>query len=276
MQHPDVFMSPFKEPRYFCHDLTFYFRFNHLADYLGLFGAAEGYKRIGEASTWYLASEQAPRRIRSVCGDDVHIIVMLRNPVDMVHSWHSQLVWMGNEPIVDIQEAYHAQEDRRQGRRLPERVNPWEGLFYRDIARYADRLERYFDVFGRENVHVIVFDDLVEDNERTWRRVCTFLDLDPEHEPRYQRSNPNTEVRSPWLRELVRDLPGPVDAVTSALPTSARLKLRGLVNRANTQVAERDPLPEPLRREIAQDYEDDIEATSKLLDRDLTHWLPGA
>lgn len=274
--HPEVYMSPFKEPRYFCHDLTFYFRYNHIADYLGLFGAAEGYERVGEASTWYLHSERAPEAIRELCGEDVRIIAMVRNPVDMVHSWHSQLVWMGNEPIEDLEEAWRAQGDRREGRRLPERVNPWEGLFYSEIARYTGSIERYLDAFGAERVHVIVFDDLVESNPRTYKEVCRFLGIDESFDPGFERSNPNTRVRSGRLRELAREPPAPVKAVTEALPMQLRLRLRRMVNRLNTEVAERDPMPDPLRREIADAYADDVHALSELLDRDLTHWIQEA
>lgn len=278
LQHPDVFMSPFKEPRYFCSDLTFHFRYNHVADYLGLFGAAEGYDTIGEASTWYLASERAAEEIErftAETGDEPHLIAMLRNPVEMVYSWHSQLVWMGNEPIEDFQEAYEAQGERREGRRLPKRVNPYEGLFYSEIADYPDQLQRFIDVFGRERLHVVVFDDLVEDNPRTWRRLCEFLDLDPV-DITYKRSNPNEEVRSHWFREITRDLPSPAKAVTERLPMGVRLKLRQAVQSVNTVEAERDPLGDEMRARLVEDYADSVRELGEMLDRDLDHWLEGA
>jgi hypothetical protein len=274
-QHPGVFMSPFKEPRYFCHDLTFYYRFNHEADYLGLFGAAEGYETVGEASTWYLRSERAAGEIADFAartGEDPRLIAILRNPVEMAYSWHSELVWMGNEPHEDFRNAYEAQDRRREGYELPDRVNPYEGLFYSEIADYPPQLQRYLDTFGEDALHVIVFDDLVEDNERTWHELCDFLDLDPV-DVTYQRSNPNEEVRSHWFRELTRDLPSPAQAVTSRLPTGLRLRLREAVQSINTVEAERDPLPEDLRARLVEDYADTVHELGEMLDRDLSHWL---
>lgn len=276
IQHPDVFMSPFKEPRYFCHDLTFRFRYNHIADYLGLFGAAEGYDRIGEASTWYLRSERAPTEIDRFCREaevEPYLVAMVRDPVEMVHSLHSQLVLMGNEPIEDFAEAYRAEDRRRQGQHLPEDVNPYEGLFYSEVARYGAFLERWFHTFDPDDIHVIVFDDLVDDNPATWKDLCTYLDLEPV-DITYRRSNPNTEVRSHWLRDVTRDLPSPAKVVTERLPMTVRLKLRDLVGRLNTVETQRDPLSDEMREIVAEDYADDVAHLESLLDRELDWTRP--
>ncbi len=279
-EHPDVYMSPFKEPRFFCDDLAFHFRYDDLGDYLGLFAPAEQreVERIGESSVWYLYSKTAPGNIQDLCGPDIKLIIMLRNPVDMVYSWHSQLVWMGNEPIHDFQEAWDAIPDRRQGKRLPDRLNPLQGLFYDEIAAYHDQVERYFETFGREQVHVIIFDDLVADQEKTFQEVCRFLGIDETYRPDFERRNPNTKVRSHWFRDITRDLPSPVQAITEHLPMNLRLKLRELVKSANTKVEGREPLSDEMRQVLAATYRDDVKRLSDLLDRDLTHWtdLPDA
>ena len=49
--------------------------------------------------------------------------------------------------------------DWREGRRLPPVPLRPENLFYRDMVRFADQLERYLTRFGRDRVHVIVHDD---------------------------------------------------------------------------------------------------------------------
>ena len=85
---------------------------------------------------------------------------MLRNPVDVMYAQHNQLIFNVIEDIPDFAEALAAEPERRAGRRLPPGPINVENLFYRHSVRFAEQLERYFDVFGRERVHVMLFDDL--------------------------------------------------------------------------------------------------------------------
>ncbi len=275
--HPEVYMSPFKEPRYFCHDLDFHWRYDDLGDYLGLFGAAEtmdGIKRRGESSVWYLYSEVAARNIADLCGvEGTRIIAMVRNPVDMVYSWHSQLVWMGNEQITDFQEAWNAQEDRKAGKRLPQKVNPRQGLYYRKLPLYTEQIQRMHDVFGEERVLTLVFDDLVKDNPGTYEQVCAFLGVDDTYRPDFEHRNPNTTVRSSWFRTVTQDLPSPIQAVTSRLPMGLRLRLREIVKNLNTRVEDREPMDPAFREHLKEEFRPEVARLSKLLDRDLMDWV---
>jgi hypothetical protein len=88
--HPDVFMSPVKEPFYFSPDVSTGARQRYLyapdhAAYLELFASAAAEARIGEASTTYMVSHEAPELIGAFAPDAL-LIAMVRNPVDMVHS----------------------------------------------------------------------------------------------------------------------------------------------------------------------------------------------
>ena len=78
--HPQIFMARFKEPCYFARDLAlepsgYYLRYGVDRErYLALFADAGGAKRVGEASTRYLYSQDAPRLI---IDDDSHPPAML-------------------------------------------------------------------------------------------------------------------------------------------------------------------------------------------------------
>lgn len=89
-QHPNIFMSPIKDVNFFGSDLKFKFH-NHKRDqnyYLSLFSEARHEKRLGEAFVWYLYSKQAAKEIKELNPLSI-IIIMLRNPVDMLYSLHS-------------------------------------------------------------------------------------------------------------------------------------------------------------------------------------------
>ncbi|MEL6723266.1 MAG: hypothetical protein AAFP10_08655, partial [Pseudomonadota bacterium] len=49
-----------------------------------------------------------------------------------------------------------AQEDRKQGRRMPKGRHDIKFLMYFDWVKYATQVKRYFEAFGQENVHIIL------------------------------------------------------------------------------------------------------------------------
>ena len=53
----------------------------------------------------------------------------------------------------------------------------WWNYTYVSRGRYAEQLERWFAVFPREQVLVLLTDDLAADTPGTYRRVLEFLDV---------------------------------------------------------------------------------------------------
>src|SRR3712207_5296973 len=156
-RHPQVFMSALKEPSYFCSDLDrgtdidgrIFERDLHA--YLRHFAGARDDQWAGESSPFYLYSRVAAARIREA-SPEARIVIMLRDPAEMIHSLHARKYLVGSEAIPDFADALDAEADRRAGRRIP--ANAWNvtSLQYRAVGRYAEQVERYLDVFGRERV----------------------------------------------------------------------------------------------------------------------------
>src|SRR5258706_10449866 len=86
-QHPDIYMAP-KELHYFGADLKIKDKISESA-YLQYFKNAGNKKILGEASVWYLFSGTAAKEIKNF-SPDAKILIMLRNPVEVVYSLHSQ------------------------------------------------------------------------------------------------------------------------------------------------------------------------------------------
>jgi len=122
-QHPEIYMPQRKEPHFFGSDLDapYPYFIRDKEQYFSLFAEAKDEKRVGEASVWYLYSKRAAFEIKEFC-PTASIIIMLRNPVDMIYSLHSQRLFTGNEDIPDFEEALEAEEDRKRGLRIPSRT----------------------------------------------------------------------------------------------------------------------------------------------------------
>jgi hypothetical protein len=274
-QHPDVFMPYRKEPVYFGSDLTRRQPPMTEAQYLDLFRPGAGRKRLGEASVWYLYSDSAPAEIKAF-STDPRIIIMLRNPVDMMYSLHSQLLFSSNEDLADFGEALAAEEDRRHGRRMPPRARRPEGLQYRACGRYAAHVRRYLETFGPDAVHVIVYDDFSADPATSYRRTLEFLGVDPAFEADFSVVNRSKEARSRWLQQLTY---APWFMRTTAkLPKPVNHVIRRSLKRLNFKEQPRTTLDPQLRARLTQEMAPDVTELGELLGRDLSSWrrLPPA
>ncbi|MDJ0789204.1 MAG: sulfotransferase [Myxococcota bacterium] len=272
-QHPEIHMARVKEAHHFGSDLTIDRRtqYDDVERYLELFDGATHERRVGESSVFYLYSHEAAREIFEF-NPEARIIVMVRNPVDQMHSYHSERLFRCTEDIRDFEEALAAEPDRAEGRRLPENRGFVDGVLYRRLASYSAQIERYFRLFGRERVHVIVHDDMVADREVVWEGLCKFLDVDPTFRPDMKRVNTNKSVRSRKLRNLMRS--EPLRRLTRALvPAGLRFRLLRGLKAMNRREEARVPMDPALRSRLQSEFELEVRRLSQLLDRDLMHWV---
>lgn len=269
--HPDLFLPARKELRYFGRDLDIRDReaFSEAA-YLAHFAAAPPAARVGTAYVWYLFSTTAAAEIREF-SPDARIIAMVRNPVDMLPALHGEHLSNGNEDISDFTAALDAEPDRRAGRRIPRHAHLPQGLWYSQVPRYTEQLERYFEAFGRDRVHVIVFDDFAADPAAAYRDTLRFLGVAGEHAPdTFAVVNASHRTRSERLRHFLARPPRPLRLlIRHAVPARVRRAAYERAKRANSAVAPRPPVPDTTRRRLADAFRPEVHRLSTLLDRDL-------
>lgn len=270
-QHPQVFMPEHKEPMYFGSDLTQLHERLTDDDYLRLFAGSGQGQRVGEASTWYLYSTTAAREIHDF-SPNAQIIIMLRNPVDVMYSLHRELVFYSGETILDFEEALAAEEDRKQGRRIGPSRRP-EALYYRDTVRFADQVERYMAVFGRDRVKVILYDEFVADTATVYADLLRFLRVDDGFRPEFVRVNESKLPRNRSFQALVVRPPGPIARL---IPLLRRFRLahqlRAAVLAFNSRPQRRPAMSPELRRRLTVDVTPEVERLGQLIGRDLGSW----
>jgi hypothetical protein len=261
-RHPQIFVPRRKETGFFGMDVVNDHRMS-LDEYLAVFADAGRAVRVGEVSTTYLFSKRAASEIRKF-NPEARIIIPLRDPITVMHAVHGLAVWMGAEPIHDFSTALEAQERERTGLNPPVRR---ELPHYRDIVDFADHVGRYFDAFGRERVHVIVFDDWIAETPRVYRQMLEFLEVDPSFVPELGVVNPHRRVRSRHLHNLVIR-----PATRAVAPGRVRTRLLNLLIKLNTREAPREPLDPALLARLRVEFAPEIERLGKLIDRDLSAW----
>lgn len=271
-QHPEIFM-PKKELHFFGSDIRFNYRRHSEKEYLSYFKDAKDEKRVGEASVWYLYSKRAAYEIKEF-NPSAQIIIMLRNPVEVLYSLHSQFLYSGNEDIVDFKAALEAEEDRKRGLRIPKTVYWVNGLYYRETVRFSEQVRRYFDVFGRENVHVIIFDDFEADVAKVYKETLCFLGVSEDFQLAFRIINPNKRIRSKFLRDYLLINPPQIAQSFAKVVMPQRLR-QGLIKALkwyNTRYEPRPPIDTELRKCLQAEFAPEVERLSELSERDLTHW----
>jgi len=280
-KHPDIFMAR-KEMHHFGADLHFgsqIFRRKEEA-YIAEFEAWNGQLLAGEASVWYLYSKQAAAEIKAF-NPKARIIIMLREPAEMLYSLYYQFRLDGNEHLPAFGEALAAEEDRRAGRRTTRTTYFGQGLFYRQVASYAEQIRRYIELFGREQVHVVIYDDFAADTAVAYGKVLDFLGLEAKQSVNsFQVINPGQAAKSPFLRSLMSDplVRGTAVAMHAWLPRplfAVLQKIESQLMQLNFRPAKRPQLDAALRRRIEVEFAPEIERLSELLGRDLTYWSKG-
>jgi hypothetical protein len=272
--HPDVFVSRPKEPGFFCEDLPGLPRVASLDAYLRLFRGSSA-RATGEASALYLYSRVALKRLRRF-EPRARILVMLRNPLELAHAFHAEMLYSQNEDEPDFGRAWDLQAERRAGRRLPPHC--WEDalLQYAEIARLGAQLERLLALFPREQVHVILFDDFRRDTRRAYEETLAFLGVASDGRRDFPPVNEHKAVRRPWLARLTQRPPAHLSRAARLVkraPGLEQVSFLGPLRRANLRRASRPPLPEPLRARLAREFAGDVALLSRLLERDLGGWL---
>lgn len=282
--HPAIYMSAYKEPYYFGSDLQGT-RIRQIqgktGKYLALFHEAQDEKWVGESSNWYLYSKKAAEEIKAY-DPAARIIIMLRSPIEMSYSMYYQSRYTGNEVLETFEEALDAEADRRAGKQMPPMSHTPHGLFYTDICLYAGQVKRYFDVFGRDCVHVIIYDDFKKDTAGSYRQTLEFLEVDPTFTTDFKVINANKSTRTGLLQKallrigispmLLKDQITYFQATNRWVPERGRGTLLSSAVKTYTRYEKRPPLSEATRQRLQQLFLPDVEQLSELLGRDLTHW----
>ncbi|MCP4147312.1 MAG: sulfotransferase [bacterium] len=259
-QHPQVFLPIHKEPHYFSRDVNFYTNYVEKENvYFSLFEGAGDKKAVGEASVWYLTSERAAALIKKTI-PGAKIIIMLRNPVDQMHSLHHLWLNSGNEDEADLLKAIEMQEKRKNGLCLPENCYFPQGLLYTEIATYFEKIKRFTDEFGMKNVRFILFDEFVADLSREYKKILTFLEVDDGFSPEFDTVEAEKSIRGIVINQL-----------RTAHPEIKKIMRYGVRKRAQSK-KKCSPLPPEVRASLQKLFTGDLEKTGTLIGKALSHW----
>lgn len=267
-EHPDILFSgnkSEKELRFFNSDDPQEYprdsRTNYdkgLEWYQDQFPASAEGKIRGEFSVYYLSDRLAPARIKEYF-PDTKIIAVLRDPVGMIHSYH----WYCNFAInKDVPEDFKEAVEK--------------GL-YLDKGMYYKHLKEYYELFPKENIYVILLDDIKKDSKKVAHDLFKYLGVNPNFEPSVLTTPVNEAARhrSGLLKKISHSLLIFLNKVGLGF-ISKKLVGSSVLYSAYSRVnVATDPYPKmdgEMGEKLRKHFRSDVENLEKLIGRDLSAW----
>lgn len=290
-QHPDVYMSPIKEPNHFSTDIVpehfsdeykVYERSKNLdiekfvngdmkeeqwgayvlkrEHYLKLFRFAAGKKAIGEISNSYLYSSVAAANIHREF-PDMKIVMILRQPAERAYSHYLANLRDGRTTLPFREEVEHDDAKSRHG---------WSiSHLYFELGLYAEQVKRFTSLFPKEHLRIFLFDDLKNDNKKLVRELFTFLDLRTDVPVNYdEKFNEARIPKNPGLIKFITQA-GIKRKIYRALPEAWKKQVKDAFFKEG-KVPKLSPAD---RQWMSARYHDDIRQLENIIQRDLSHWL---
>lgn len=267
-QHPDLYVSMI-DVNYFSDDVEgSKERVKTLKQYLSYFKEGKDKKIVLDQATRYLVSRVAANKIKEF-NPSSKIIVNIRNPADLMFSWHNALRRFGFETEPNFYKAIEKEEQRKK-KTKPGYI---KNYFYREIVDFYPQIKRYMDLFGKENVKVILLDELRDKPEETYYDLLKFLGL-KKFKPDFSRKNetktePKSQTHVRIMNTFLR-LPSPVRSfIKFFIPIKVVSKFKSSGVKESKVKEKIDP---KIKKEINSSFKDNLQKLEKLIDKDLSDW----
>jgi len=270
-EHPDIFFSNPKEPFYFCTDPSNKFRYLFTEkEYLEkCFKGAIGYKRVGEGTALYLYSKNAVKNILKF-DSKVKFIVMLRNPIELFHSFYFEVLRGSEENVKNPKEAWNLQKKRIEGEAIPPMCRDPKRLQYGEICKLGKQIQRLFKIVpNKENIKIIRFERFKNNTKEVYEEVLKFLDLTTDHRKKFPVYNRNFKLKSRTLHNILKRLRvSSLHKYSEALKNKIKIKYWPwfvYLNKINKKVVKRKALDKEFRKELEKYFEEDQKLLREVL-----------
>lgn len=262
-QHHSISMSLVKEPNYFSHKeilaQKLYYKTKLITDlkkYHSLFDFKNSSYLYGEASVSYLFYNDVATKIKEY-NENAKIIILLRDPVERAVSHYNMDKRLGFVKI-DLQG-------------ILDNISLKNHMLYYQqyihLGLYYYQVKKYFDVFGKENVCVMKYDDLSKDNKAFTNKITDFLSLDTDLEIDYDtpynsyKSSSNQFINFLYSISFLRKL------VSILLPNTMLKKInKSFFSKPEIRISKETEM------KLYDLFHEDILLLEQMLEIDLSSW----
>jgi hypothetical protein len=281
--HPQICFSRPKESHYLLHRHRQVSRNEWMRRYIDqFFGHCQSHHQaVGEGSVSYLYSPIAIRRILRL-NPHAKFIVAVRNPLDLLPSYHLRMRYLMQEDREDFQTAWQLQKRRLQGEEIPPFCRDRRLLQYTEVGKVGKYLERLIKMVGRDRCLILVFDDLMNHPQQVYQQVCHFLGVEDDGRTEFPATQVSRFYRYAWFQRLLFHPPAFLMSLASRSSFKSpwmqwnrliALRLHRWLLQINSFPSKPPSLTPQMKAQLRATYASDVERLSDLLGRDLSHWI---
>jgi len=265
-RHPDIFMPDVKELHYFNHRNSNLevpgnnYEKRDLEWYEAHFEEAEEESAIGEATPMYLCDPKAPARIHEAI-PDVKLIACLRYPTDRAYSHY----WM-------------ARGKGHTSMSFEEVVQSRDAKFI-ERGRYGRQIQRYLDYFERDQLLILIHEEVFDAPSESLNEICSFLGIDDtfyrDQSWITERVHPSSTERSILLHRAIETLATWMrghEGFRQVLDFVKDVGIAHWVKQANKRERDYPEMPDELRLDLDGYYASTIHRAEHVLGRRLKVW----
>jgi len=280
-QHPEIFISPKKEPNFFGYELNTAADFEgspelkhyqnsvtNIAAYLDLFKGAKSNQKKGETSNTYMYHATAAERIMHY-NPSIKMIAILRQPAERLYSRYLHL----------------AREDRLPTAHFEDCLDRETIWWHRnDLVKegfYGKHLSKFYKLFDKGQLKVILFDELRAAPQEVLKDIFGFIGVDNSIEIDFSvEYNKSGFIKNKTVDAIIGQNSKPKEFIKKIMPTAFFDKIKNhqfvqkRLNNARGKNLARPKLSPELKAKITNEiYAEDIKLLSTLIQKDLSHWV---
>lgn len=276
--HPKMCVSTLKEPNYFAiRDGKFESVFNeqfglssirkyppitqNWNEYIAQFEETKSTEVRVDVSPIYMFSKYSARNIFEKFGKNVKIIAILRNPVDRAYSQFLHHRRDGFEKSTNFKDVFFSKEE-----------SSGEGPFwnYKEMGYYAKQLKSYYELFNKEAIHVVQYEEFRNNRESVISEIFDFIGLEKAHVRMNTSANmsglPKNKLANYLLTMHRRN--AFLKRMVFSLPTPMRLFFQKLKNKN----LKRTILDQNIGKLCFEVYKEDIKELEEMTKQDYSAW----
>jgi len=262
--HPDICFSSMKETSFFCessplvHNTLMRYKGENMKDYRLFFKHCDEDKIKGEFSVHYMYDSTSAKKIHDNCSD-AKIIAVLRNPVSRFISDYRYRRYMRKE----------------ENRSIEDLITTDSVLI--QFGMYAKQIERYFNLFPKENIKIIIYEEMILDPLKTVKDVYSFLGVNDSFVPEgvlNKKINESKKIRFRFIMKIMHQIR--LIMIRLGVEKLVNFLMKKGINEyminVNSEKLEYEKVSEETKNKIKNLYLEDISQLEKLLNKDLSSW----
>jgi len=263
-EHSDIEMSSQKEPDFFSdtslHTQMLYYgknRIDTIEKYHALF-QQENVLR-GDASVSYLFYEDVPKKIIKY-NPNAKIVIMLRNPIDRAFSHYLMDYRLGL-----VSEKFETIIQKKS-------KHKYANLFYQQyiqVSEYTRQIKNYLNIFSKENICIIDYEDFKKNTSDVVNRVYIFLGVDNSFQPCLRNKYNTYSMPKNLIIRYIYSFVFLRKIIATILPKNLVAIIRQLLFRNKNK----PQLSSETKKILKQHFENDVQELSVLLNKNFKKWI---